>query len=149
VWSPRFDYPGLFIGGGQTRSEATVPFIRSTTEQIQAVRTTPVSEDQLARAKDSVLNGFIFNFQTPSQVLARVIRYDYYGYPQDFIFKYQQGVEATTVEDVLQAAQANLKPENLVTLVVGNEAEINPPLSALSPNAQVTQIDVTIPQPQG
>ena len=149
VWSPRFDYPGLFIGGGQTRSEATVPFIQSTTEQIQAIRTTPVSEDQLARAKDSVLNGFIFNFQTPSQVLARVIRYDYYGYPQDFIFKYQQGVEATTVEDVLQAAQANLKPENLVTLVVGNEAEINPPLSALSPNAQVTQIDVTIPQPQG
>jgi zinc protease len=149
VWSPRYDYPGLFIGGGQTRSEATVPFIQSTTEQIKAIRTTPVSEEQLARAKDSVLNSFIFNFQTPSQVLARVMRYDYYGYPQDFIFQYQQGVEATTANDVLQAAQANLKPENLVTLVVGNVAEINPSLSTLSPDAQVTQIDVSIPQPQG
>jgi zinc protease len=149
VWSPRFDYPGMFIGGGQTRSEATVPFIQSTKEQIQAVRTTPITEDQLARAKDSVLNGFIFNFQTPSQVLARVMRYDYYGYPQDFIFQYQQGVEATTVQDVLQAAQANLKPDRLVTLVVGNSTTITPPLSTLSPNAQVTKIDVSIPQPRG
>jgi zinc protease len=139
----------MFIGGGQTRSEATVPFIQSTKEQIQAVRTTPITEDQLARAKDSVLNGFIFNFQTPSQVLARVMRYDYYGYPQDFIFQYQQGVEETTVQDVLQAAQANLKPDRLVTLVVGNSATITPPLSTLSPNAQVTKIDVSIPQPRG
>jgi zinc protease len=149
LWSPRFDYPGLFIGGGQTRSEATVPFIQSTKEQIQAIRTTPVSEEQLNRAKNSVLNGFIFNFQTPSQVLARVMRYDYYGYPQDFIFQYQRAVEATTTDDVLRAAQANLKPENLVTLVVGNAAQINPPLTSLSPNTEVTQIDVSISPPPG
>lgn len=148
-WSPRFDYPGLFISGGQTRSDATVPFIRSTLAEIERVRTAPVTETELVRAKDSVLNAFIFNFQTPSQVLSRVMRYDYYGYPQDFIFQYQKQVEATTVEQIQQAAQENLKPENLVTLVVGNAAEINPPLSSLSPETQVTQIDITIPQPQG
>ncbi|HEY9663050.1 MAG TPA: insulinase family protein, partial [Allocoleopsis sp.] len=142
-------YPGVFTGGGQTRTEATVPFVQSTLKEIDRIRTSPVTEEELVRAKDSVLNAFIFNFQTPSQVLSRVMRYDYYGYPQDFIFQYQKGVSETTIEQVQAAAKENLKPENIVTLVVGNAAAIDPPLSALTPGTEVTKIDVTIPQPQG
>ncbi|NJR58453.1 MAG: insulinase family protein [Cyanobacteria bacterium CRU_2_1] len=148
-WSPRFDYPGLFIGGGQTQSETTVPFVQSTLAEIEQIRTTPITEAELIRAKDSVLNAFIFNFQTPFQILSRVMRYDYYGYPQDFIFQYQQKVAETTVEEVQRAAEENLKPENIVTLVVGNAAAIDPPLSTLSPDAEVTQIDITISPPRG
>jgi zinc protease len=147
-WSPRFDYPGLFVGGGQTRSEATVPFIRSVFAEIEKARTTPITESELSRAKDSVLNAFIFNFQTPGQILARLIRYEYYDYPQDFIFRYQQQVEDTTIEDVQKAAQTHLQPEDIVTLVVGNAAAMQPSLSTLSPNAQVIPIDITIPQPE-
>lgn len=147
-WSPRFDYPGLFVGGGQTRSEATVPFIRGVLAEIEKIRTAPITEEELTRAKDSVLNAFVFNFQDPGQVLARLMRYEYYGYPSDFIFRYQQAVEATTVADVQRAAQTYLKPENIVTLVVGNKAAIAPPLTTLGPEVQVTQIDITIPEPR-
>jgi zinc protease len=146
-WSPRFDYPGVFIGGGQTRSEATVPFIQSMLTEIEKIRTIAITESELVRAKDSVLNAFIFNFQTPGQTLARLIRYEYYRYPQDFIFRYQQAVENTTVSDVLRAAQTHLKPEDIVTLVVGNSAAIQPPLSTLATDIQVTAIDITIPSP--
>jgi zinc protease len=142
-WSPNFDYPGLFIGGGQTRSEATVPFIRSLLAEVEKVRTSPISEAELARAKDSVLNAFIFNFQTPGQTLSRLMRYEYYGYPSDFIFRYQRQVEETTIEQVQQAAEIYLKPENIVTLVVGNSAAIDPPLSSLG--LPIETIDITIP----
>jgi len=144
-WSARFDYPGIFIGGGQTRSDATVPFIKSTLAELQRVRTTPITAQELTRAKDSVINSFIFSFATPGQTLSRVMRYDYYDYPEDFIFQYQKQVEATTTAQIQKAAQTHLKPENIVTLVVGNTKEINPSLTTLSPNAQVTTIDVTIP----
>lgn len=144
-WSPTFDYPGTFTAGGQTRSDATVPFIKSTLEQIEKIRTSPVTEDELKRAKDSVLNAFIFRFATPSQTLSRVIRYDYYGYPQDFIFKYQKQIEATTAADIQRAAQTHLQPDQIVTLVVGNAKEMVPPLSSIAPNGQVTAIDITIP----
>lgn len=146
-WSPRFDYPGIFISGGQTRSEATVPFIQSVFNEIEKVRTSPITEAELTRAKDSVLNAFIFNFQTPSQVLSRLIRYEYFDYPSDFIFRYRQEVEATTTNDVLRAAQTYLQPQQIVTLVVGNAAAINPPLTSLAPGVEVTPIDITIPQP--
>lgn len=148
-WAPQFDYPGTFVAGGQTRSDATVPLIQATMAELKKLRTTPIREDELARAKDSVLNAFIFNFDTPYQTLSRLIRYAYYGYPQDFIFRYQKQVEATTVADVQRVAQTYLKPEQMVTLVVGNSAAITPPLSSLSPDAKVTQIDVSIPAPKG
>ena len=146
-WSPRYDHNGLFIGGGQTRSEATVPFIQAMYQEIEKIRTEPITETELAFAKDSVLNSFVFNFQTPGQTLARLMRYEYYNYPSDFVFQYRDGVESTTVEDVLAAAQTNLTPEQLVTIVVGNTADINPALSALG--MEITPVDVTIPEPAG
>ncbi len=143
-WSPRYDHPGLFIGGGQTRSEATVPFLQSIQSEIERVREEPISETELQFAKDSVLNSFVFNFATPEQSLSRLVRYEYHGYPTDFVFRFREQVETTTTAEVLAAAQENLKPEDLITLVVGNQAEINPPLESLD-NVSVTPIDISIP----
>ncbi|PSN17745.1 peptidase M16 [filamentous cyanobacterium CCP5] len=144
-WSPRYDYPGLFIGGGQTRTDATVPMIKAVKTEIERVRSAPISEAELQQAKDSVLNSFVFNFQQPSQSLSRLIRYEYYGYPRDFVFQFREAVEQTTVEAVLQAAQTQLHSDRLVTLVVGNAGEITSALSALTEDQTVTQVDITIP----
>nr|WP_318730009.1 pitrilysin family protein [Roseofilum sp. Guam] len=145
VWSARYDYPGIFIAGGSTRSEATVPFIQALRQEFDRIIQKPITAQELAAAKDGVLNSFVFNFQQPSQTLSRLMRYTYYGYPEDFIFQYQRGVEATTIEDVQRVAQEYLQPEEIVTLVVGNQDQIDPPLSALSEDGGVTAIDVTIP----
>ena len=144
-WSPRHDYPGMFLAGGQTRSEATVPFIQAVLAEIEKIRTTPITPQELTQAKEGVVNSFVFNFEDPSQTLSRLMRYEYYGYPADFIFKYLQGVKETTIEDIQRVAQKYLKPEDIVTLVVGNTQEIQPPLSLLS--TDVTSIDVSIPEP--
>ncbi|HEY9809216.1 MAG TPA: pitrilysin family protein [Halomicronema sp.] len=148
VWSPRYDYPGMFIAGGQTRSEATVPFIQGIFNEIKRLRTEMVSPEELAFAKESTLNSFIFNFAEPVRTLSRLMRYEYYGYPNDFIFQYRRGVEATTAEDVLRVAQTYLKPETMVTLVVGNSSQIQPALSSLGSGKKVNLIDITIPEPQ-
>lgn len=143
VWSPGYDYPGIFIMGGQTRSTATVPLIQSLRTELARLRQEPLSPAELSQAKDSILNSFVFNFARPEQTLSRLMRYEYFGYPDDFIFRYQRAVKATTVEDVLAAAQRNLRPEELVTLVVGNRAEINPALDQLGQT--VTPVDISIP----
>ena len=143
-WSPRYDFPGTFSAGGQTRSDATVPFIKAVRAEIEKIRTTPVTPEELASAKDQVLNSFVFNFQDPGQTLSRLMRYEYYGYPEDFLFRYQRAVKATTIEDVQRVAKKYLQPDKLVTLVVGNASAIVPPLTSLSAN--VTSLDITIPE---
>lgn len=142
-WSPRYDYPGMFIAGGQTRSNATVQFVKAVQAQIKRLQVEQVTPQELSFAKESTLNSFVFNFEDPAQTLSRLMRYEYYGYPSDFLFRYQKAVAATTTADVLRVAKQYLKPENMVTLVVGNQTAINPPLTQLS--AEVTPIDVTIP----
>lgn len=143
AWSPRFDYPGIFVAGGQTRSDATVPFIQAILAEIKRVQNEPVSQAELAFAKDSVLNSFVFNFQDPSQTLSRLMRYEYYGYPPDFLFRYRRQVEATTPADVQRVARTYLQPDKITTLVVGNSAAIQPPLNSL--RVEVTPVDITIP----
>ncbi|MDJ0518087.1 MAG: pitrilysin family protein [Trichodesmium sp. MO_231.B1] len=146
-WSPNYDYPGVFVAGGQTRSDATVPFIESIKEEIERIRTQPITREELQHAKDSTLNSFIFNFQDPAQTLSRLMRYEYYDYPKDFIFRYRQELEKITVADVQRVAKKYLQPEKMVTLVVGNKEAIQPPLSSLGNGIEITSIDITIPEP--
>ena len=141
-WRANFDYPGLFILGGQTRSTKTVALIKALSEELERIRTTEVTEKELAYAKESILNSFVFNFQDPSQTLSRLMRYEYFGYPKDFLFQYQNKIKATTIVDLRRVAQKYIKPEKLVTLVVGNKNQIQPPLSNLSQTVKDLDIEV-------
>ena len=141
VWRPNFDYAGQFSAGGQTQTESTLPFIESVLAEITELQNNPVSEEELADAKESILNSFVFNFQNPSQTLSRLMRYEYFGYPEDFIFQYQDGVKNTTVEDVRRVAQTHFKPEQIVTLVVGNAAAITPSLDTLDEDVTTITIE--------
>lgn len=145
VWSGRYDYPGLFIAGGQTRTDATVPFIKAIESEIERVRTEPVTEKELEDAKNSILNSFVFKFENPAQTLSRLMTYEYYGYPSDFIFRYQKAVKETTIEDIQRVAKTYLQPDRLVILVVGNEKEINPPLSSLGATVRTVDLKDTLP----
>jgi zinc protease len=144
-WSPSYDYDGVFLAGGQTQTNSTVPFIQSVTNQIKKLRNELVTEQELANAKESILNSFVFNFQNPSQTLSRLMRYEYFDYPEDFIFEYQHKIENTTREDILDAAQKYLQPDQLVTLVVGNVQAMKPPLNNLK--EEISLVDVSIPAP--
>lgn len=145
VWSGRYDYDGKVIAGGSTRSVATVPFLSALKAELARIQREPIAAAELDYAKNSILNSFVFNFEDPGQTLSRLMRYEYFDYPSDFIFQYQRGVKATTIEDVQRVAQTYLKPEALTVLVVGNAQEIQPPLTDLF--STVETIDVTIPQP--
>ena len=145
-WSPSYDFDGMFIAGGQTQTDNTVPFIRSVVGEIEKLRTKLISEKELANAKESILNSFVFNFENPSQTLSRLMRYEYFDYPEDFIFEYQDRVKDTTQEDVLQVAQEYLQPDQLITVVVGDVEAMNPPLTSLE--AEVNLVDVSLPEPE-
>ena len=142
IWSPNYDYPGTFTSGGQTQSATTVPFIQAIFREIERLQANPISEEELAKAKESILNSFVFNFQNPSQTISRLMRYEYFDYPQDFIFQYQDQVKATTIEDIQRVALKYLQPEQIVTLVVGNSQEMNPNLKSLTGQIETINIDI-------
>ncbi|BFM39829.1 pitrilysin family protein [Synechocystis sp. LKSZ1] len=143
-WQAAYDYPGTFLAGGQTRTETTAQFIQSLRAEIKRLQTSPVSPAELTYAKESILNSFIFRFENPGQTLSRLMTYEYYGYPPDFIFDYQRQVKATTIDQIQTVAQKHLRPETMVTLIVGQEKGLQPQLQRLG--SPVSTLDLTTQQ---
>jgi zinc protease len=104
----------------------------------------PIGDEEIKRAKDSILNSFIFRFDSPEKILQEKMAYEFYGYPLDFLENYQREIEKVTKEDVARVAAKYIHRGQMSVLVVGNTVEFDKPLSTLGP---VTKIDVTIPAP--
>ena len=141
-----YDHPGLFVVGLQTKSESTVPGTKTVLDEIGKLKTVPPTDAELRSAKDQVLNGFIFNYDSPDKILREQVTLAFYGYPLDFLDKYRAGVEKVTAADVSRVANKYIQPSKLAIVVVGNEAQIKPALSGLG---TVTPVDISIPAPKG
>jgi len=144
-WAANYNYPGTFRIGGSTKSMTTVETVQAIREEVDKIRTTEVTVKELDDAKQAVLNSFVFFFDSPSKTLNRVMRYEYFGYPKDFLFQYQKAIAGVTRADVLRVAKEHIHPDELAIVTVGNPKEFGKPLTALG---KVTEIDLTIPEPK-
>lgn len=141
-----WDHPGTFDAMVMPRSEKTVEAIQRTYEVLNTLVTQPFTEDELKRAKDNILNSFLFRYDTKDKVLAERVRLEFYGYPPDYLETYKAALEKVTVADLNSVAKKYIHPDKYAVLVVGNKSEINPGLDALK-MGPVHEIDITIPQP--
>lgn len=144
-WSANWDHPGTFRIEGSTKSQSTTETLQAARVELDKMRSAEVTPRELDEAKQGVLNSFVFFFDSPAKTLNRVMRYEYYGYPKDFLFQYQKAISGVTRADVLRVAKERFLPENLSIVAVGNPKEFGKPLSALG---KVNTIDLTIPEPK-
>ena len=139
-----FDHPGTLRFSLGTKSASTIEAIQAVYEQIDGLKTNPISDEEIQRAKDSILNSFVFNFDSPEKVLRERMLYEFYGYPADFLERFRSGIEKTQKADVARVVAKYVHQDQLKVLVVGNTAEFDKPLSSLGP---VTNLDISIPPP--
>jgi len=139
-----WDHDGMLRLMVRTKSATTFESIQALDEEIAALAKNPISEEEITRAKDSILNSFVFRFDSPAKVLQEKMAYEFYGYPLDFLENYQKGIEQVTKEDVARVAAKYLHRDQMAVLVVGNPAEFDKGPSSLGP---ANKLDVTIPPP--
>src|SRR5207302_2498351 len=113
-------------------------------DEIGRLKTVPPTPEEMRMAKDQELNSFIFRYDSREKTLNEQVILAFYGYPPDFLEKYKDGIEKVTAADVTRVANKYIDVKKLATIVVGNEAEIKPPLSTLG---KVTNVDIAIPPP--
>jgi zinc protease len=141
-WGAGYDHPGTFRIVGSTKSASTAAAILAARAELEKMRTAEVSEQELKTAKDAVLNSFVFFFDSPAKTLSRVLTYQYFGYPNNFLFEYQKKVAAVTRADVLRVMQQHIDPANLSIVAVGNPKDFGKPLTEIG---KVEKIDLSIP----
>jgi zinc protease len=141
-----FDHLGVVRLSMGTKSGSTVEAIQALYEELDKLKTNPISDDEIKRAKDSILNSFVFNFDSPDKVLRERMAYEFYGYPADFLERFRSAVEKVQAADVARVAAKYVHKDQLAVLVVGNTSEFDKPLTSLG---EVKDIDITIPPPPG
>jgi zinc protease len=141
-----FGHPGILQVSMGTKSQSTIEAIQAVGEDIDNLTKQPITDEELQRAKDAILNTFIFRLDSPDKILGERMTYEYYGYPPDWLDKYQAEIKKVTAADVNRVATKYLHKDQLAVLVVGNTKDFDKPLSSLGP---VKNIDITIPAPPG
>jgi zinc protease len=142
-----YDHPGEFHVVVLTKSVSTVDAAKAALAEIDGVTTSPFTAEELARAKDNILNSFLFRYDTREKVLAESVRLEFYGYPPDYLETYKTALEKVTLADLGRVAKKYIAPAKLAVLVVGNGPEIKPPLDELK-LGPVQPVDITIPMPK-
>ena len=137
-----YDHPGVLRISMGTKSGSTAAAIDALNRQIADLVNGGVKEEEIQKAKDSILNSFIFSFDSKDKVLGEHMSYEFYGYPPDFLERYRAGIEKVTPEDVNRVAKKYVHPEKLAVLVVGNAKDFDRDLATFG---KVTPIDIRIP----
>src|SRR4051812_22650848 len=141
-----FGHQGMLQIAMGTKSQSTVEAIQAVDKDIDNLEKEPFNDEDIQRAKDSILNAFVFRLDSPDKILAERMVYEYYGYPPDWLDKYAAEIKKITAADVNRVAAKYMHKDQLPRLIVGNPKEFDKPLSSLGP---VKEIDITIPPPPG
>jgi len=139
-----FVYPGVFQTGLQTKSETMAEAVEALKVEIAGIIDNPPTDDEMSRAKESILNSFVFRYDSKSEILGDQMLYAYYGLPSDFLEKYRASIENVTKEDVARVAKKYIHPDKLTLLVVGKAEDFDKPVSTFG---EVTTVDIEIPAP--
>lgn len=139
-----WDYPGMAILSMSTKTQTTGRGIDALIAESRKMVSNPPTEDEVANAKDSILNSFVFSVDSPSKVLGKYLTYEYYGYPSTWLKNFRRGIEQVTVAQVRQAAERHLRPQDFAILVVGPREGTKP---ALAGYKSIQELDIRIPEP--
>jgi len=140
----QWDHPGMAILSMSTKTQTTGKGIDALIAESRKMVSNPPTENEVAKAKDSILNSFVFSVDSPSKVLGKYLTYEYYGYPATWLKKFRRGIEQVTVAQVRQAAERHLRPQDFAILVVGPREGTKP---ALTRYENIRELDIRIPDP--
>jgi predicted Zn-dependent peptidase len=122
-------FPGTFTAETETKPSTTVKAIGLMKGIISDMTLQAVSDAELALARESIVNSFIFAFTTPASVVAQWARLEYYGYPKGYLENYRKNIAQVSKKDVLRVAKKYLQPDRMILVVVGDEKKFDKPLS--------------------
>jgi len=121
---------GVWAMRAETKVESTQEAIGRLAANMEQLRAQPVTDEELAEAKEAFVNSFVFSFASPASIVGRLIGLEYDGLPKDFIQLLRDKVVRLTKDDLLAAARKHVHPDQLRILAVGPPNALIPLLSS-------------------
>ncbi|MCI0342950.1 MAG: insulinase family protein, partial [Planctomycetales bacterium] len=121
-YSPGEFVPGTFRTFFQSKHATCAEGLRVALAEVRRLREEGPTEEEVAQAKSSMIEGFPSRFPTAAAAASALADLEARGMPADFYRTYRKRIEAVTVADVRRAAKEHLRPEHFVATIVGDIA---------------------------
>lgn len=115
---------GPFFVATGVRTDATAPAVKEIFSELDRMRTSRVTDDELRIAKDSFARSLPGLFETTPQAAASVGQLFVYGLPLDYYSTLPAKIQAVTAAEVERVAAKYLAPEKMVIVAVGDRSKI-------------------------
>jgi zinc protease len=130
---------GLFLISSQLKAERFIEALSLVKSLIKDMQDKPVADAEIAEAKNSTINSFVFNFEQKRSALMQYLQLKLNGYPDNYLDTYIDNIRKVTKEDIQAAAKKYMDPEKMTVLVVGDEKRFDKPLSSFG---KVRELDL-------
>lgn len=79
--------------------------------------------EELVAAKQNITGGFALRVDSNSKIVGYLAMIGFYGLPLDYLDRFNEQVNAVTVEQIKEAFARRVHPDKMVTIMVGGQAE--------------------------
>ena len=119
---------GPFAVRCAVETAVTIPALTETLRIVSEMTQRAPDDDELSIARDYLVGVFPLRFETAAQVASALGGLVIFGLPDDELDRYRPAVSAITAEDVIGAAQRNIRTSDLSVVIVGDASQIEAPL---------------------
>jgi zinc protease len=130
---------GLFMISSQLKADRFIEALSLVKSLIKDMQEKPVTDAEIAEARNSTINSFVFNFEQKRSALTQYLRLMLDGYPSDYLDTYIDNIRKVTKADIQAVAKKYMDPEKMTVLVVGDEKRFDKPLASFG---KVRELDL-------
>ncbi len=130
----RFSYRrgyGPFAITSMVRTDATAASIKEALGEVEKMRTSLPTAEELRMAKETRERSLISMFETAQQSAGSLADLFIYGFPLDYYSTLPSKLQSVDGTAVQRAAETHLAPQAMVIIVVGDKAKIEPEIKKL------------------
>lgn len=120
---------GPFVAYTFTRNQETRTTLVLLLDELKKAQRTGITQEELNAAKNKIAGSYMLTLQPPSGVADQLILAEFYGQGIDWVRNYRKNFTQPSLDQVNQALNKNLDPDNLAVVVVGKAADIREQLS--------------------
>ncbi|MEO7028984.1 MAG: pitrilysin family protein [Acidobacteriaceae bacterium] len=123
---------GPFVSSSLVRTDVTGLAAKEMMHEIATFASNPPTEAELKMAKDSSVRSIPALFETTGATAGALQGIWLYNRPLDYYSTLPAKYEAVTAADIERVAKEDVHPNNMVVLVVGDRAKIEPQMKAVN-----------------
>jgi len=101
------------------------------------VKANGITAEEMELAKESIINGYVFSYDTPAGLVNAIATLELRGFPADQLQKDLEAYQAVTLEKCNEVAQKYLDTKNIAIVIVGNDKLFDKPLDTFGPVTRV------------